>query len=109
VDANGERIVTGGAEGVVEFASHAWTLRFGCRPGRRPEWRLEEDGRVQRAFGLPEMTYPELMARISPPAPFPEARWLARQAVAALGEAPGRLPPPEHPIGPRSASAVERR
>ena len=77
----------------VVFADQAWTLRFGCQPGRRPEWSLVEDGRLLASFGLPEMTYADLMRRISPLAPFPVARRLAGDAVATLGESPRRHTP----------------
>ncbi|HXW33842.1 MAG TPA: hypothetical protein VEJ87_04630 [Acidimicrobiales bacterium] len=72
------------------FADQSWILRFGCDDGNRHRWSLVEDGRVQRSFGLPEMTYEDLMTRISPPAPFPVAQRLAHEAVSALGESPRR-------------------
>lgn len=72
------------------FEDQSWTLRFGCGEGRRPEWSLVEDGTVHRSFGLPDMTYEDLMTRISPPAPFPVAQRLAHEAVSTLGEAPRR-------------------
>jgi hypothetical protein len=93
VEWDGDRVRSERARQDVTFTAQAWSLRFGCQPGGPPQWTLVEDGRARRTFGLPEMTYADLMTRISPPAPFPVARLLAHDAVAALGESPRRTVP----------------